>query len=139
MADWQWFTQAHRWVYEKTDGRIGANLIGRPMIMLYTIGRKSGEMRTVPLMRYDILEEGPIVLASNNGSTRAPAWWLNLRACPTIDVRTGRKRWRATAEELGGELRESVWEKMAVLNPTIRRYASTAERTLPVILLRRAT
>lgn len=138
MADWQWFTRMHRWVYENSDGRIGANLAGRPMIMLYTIGRKSGQVRPVPLMRYDILDDGPIVLASNNGNTTPPAWWLNLQARPTIEVRTGRECWQATAEEVHGELREQVWEEMTAVNPIIRRYARTAARTIPIVLLRRA-
>ena len=135
MANFAWFSKAHRWVYHYTGGWVGANL-GAPMVLMYTIGAKTGLIRTVPLQYYDAEPEGILVLASNNGQPKPPAWYHNLKAHPEIDIRVGRRKRRVRAEELGPERRAEVWPEMRKQNAAIERYAASAGRTLPIILLR---
>jgi deazaflavin-dependent oxidoreductase (nitroreductase family) len=137
MADYEWFIKAHRYVYHHTAGWIGGNLGGIPMVLMYTIGAKTGQVRMVPLQYYPkIAPEGILVLASNNGQPKAPNWYYNLKAHPDIDIRVGRERRRVHAEELGPERHEAVWPAMRRQNNAIETYARKAGRTLPIMLLR---
>jgi deazaflavin-dependent oxidoreductase (nitroreductase family) len=135
MADFAWFTKAHRFVFHHTHGWIGGNL-GRPMVLMYTIGAKTGLIRPVPLQYYPAEPEGIMVLASNNGQPKAPSWYYNLKANPEIDVLAGRQKRRVRAEELTPEKRAQVWPEMRKQNPAIETYAAKAGRTLPIMLLR---
>ncbi len=89
MANFEWFTKVHRFLYHHTRGVIGGNL-GAPMVLMYTIGAKTGQSRPVPLQYYPAGDEGVLVLASNNGQAKAPGWYFNLKAHPDIDIRYNR-------------------------------------------------
>ncbi len=135
MADFEWFTKAHRFVYHHSKGWIGANL-GAPMVLMYTIGAKSGLSRVVPLQYYPAEPDGILVLASNNGQPKAPGWYYNLKAHPEIDIRVGRQKRRVRAEELTAEKRAEVWPAMRKQNQAVETYAAKAGRVLPIMLLR---
>jgi deazaflavin-dependent oxidoreductase (nitroreductase family) len=135
MANFEWVTRAHRFVYHHTGGWVGGWL-GRPMVLMYTIGARTGLPRTIPLQCYPAGDEGVMVLASNNGLAKAPGWYFNLKAHPDIDIRLGRRKLRVHAEELPPDRRAEVWPAMRKSNPAIDRYAATAGRVLPVMLLR---
>jgi deazaflavin-dependent oxidoreductase (nitroreductase family) len=102
------YLRFHKYVYEKTDGRIGKHSNRVPALLLTTIGRRSGLPRTNGLTycrdRGDI-----IVVASNGGSQRPPAWLLNLQANPDVTVRVGRRVTRATARVAAPEERSQLW------------------------------
>ena len=135
MANFEWVTKAHRFVYERTNGWVGGWL-GRPMVLMYTIGARTGLPRTIPLQCYPVDGDGVLVLASNNGQSKAPGWYFNLKAHPDIEIRLGRRRLHVHAEELSGAERAKVWPAMRKLNPAIDRYAADAGRVLPIMLLR---
>jgi len=92
--------RAHAFIYEHTDGLIGHRVLGVPCLMLRTTGRKTGQPRTNSL-GYAKDGERSIVVASKGGDPKAPAWLLNLRAKPAVEVQIGRKRFPATATEIG--------------------------------------
>jgi deazaflavin-dependent oxidoreductase (nitroreductase family) len=102
------YLRAHAAIYERSDGRIGKHSAGVPALLLTTTGRKSGLPRTHGLTycrdRGDL-----IVVASNGGSDRPPAWLLNLEANPDVTVRVGRQVLRATARVVGPEERAQLW------------------------------
>ena len=135
MADFAWFAKAHSFVFHHTHGWIGGNL-GRPMVLMYTVGAKTGLPRPVPLQYYPAEPEGILVLASNNGQPKAPGWYYNLKAHPDIDILAGRQKRRVHAEELSPEQREKVWPEMLKQNREITTYAAKAGRILPIMLLR---
>jgi deazaflavin-dependent oxidoreductase (nitroreductase family) len=135
MANFEWFTKAHRLVFHHTHGWIGGNL-GAPMVLMYTIGAKTGVTRRAPVQYYPLGPEGILVLASNNGQPKAPGWYYNLKAHPDIDIMAGRQKRRVHAEELSTERRAEVWPAMLKQNPQIATYASKAGRILPIMLLR---
>ena len=136
MANFLWFTKLHRSIYEKTDGRLGAKMGHHPIALLHTIGAKSGLKRSLPLRYYPLSDEGILVLGSNNGQTKPPAWWFNLQAHPEIMIQVGREKRHVRAEQLDSQSAAAVWPEMVKSNPRIADYAKTANRELPVILLR---
>jgi deazaflavin-dependent oxidoreductase (nitroreductase family) len=138
MANFEWVSKAHRFIYHHSNGWIGGYL-GRPMVLMYTIGAKTGLTRMVPLQYYPVGDEGILVLASNNGQPKAPAWYHNLKAHPDIEILVGRQRRRVHAEELSPERRAEVWPEMRRQNSQIEAYAARAGRIIPVMLLRTVT
>src|SRR5438105_13592013 len=86
----------HEAVYKATDGRIGHHTIGVPTLLLRTTGRRSGATRTNGLV-YARDGDDYLVVASNGGADRPPAWLHNLTAHPDVEIQIGRARRRATA------------------------------------------
>ncbi|HEX6457808.1 MAG TPA: nitroreductase family deazaflavin-dependent oxidoreductase [Thermoleophilaceae bacterium] len=91
--------RVHEAIYKATDGRLGHNMIGVPCLLLRTTGRRSGQTRTGSLV-YARDGDDYVVVASKGGADENPAWLLNLRANPEVEIQVGRKRQRARAREL---------------------------------------
>jgi F420H(2)-dependent quinone reductase len=102
------YLRFHAYVYEATDGRIGKHSNRVPALLLTTTGRKSGLPRTHGLT-YCRDRGDFIVVASNGGSDRPPAWLLNLQADPTVKVRVGRQVIDATARVATAEEQVQLW------------------------------
>jgi deazaflavin-dependent oxidoreductase (nitroreductase family) len=102
------YLRFHKYIYERSDGRIGKHSNRVPALLLTTTGRKSGLLRSNGLTycrdRGDI-----IVVASNGGSDRPPTWLLNLQANPSVTVRLGRRVLEATARVATAEERSQLW------------------------------
>ena len=88
--------RVHEKVYIASDGRIGHKILGVPTLLLHTTGRRSGKPRTNGLV-YARDGDDYLVVASNGGADRAPAWLHNLQANPSVEIQIGRKRQPATA------------------------------------------
>ena len=113
-----------------------ALLSGLPIIQLTTIGARSGRPRTVPLVG---IPDGDrlILIASNWGQTKHPAWYYNVKAHPEVKI-TGRDvpaERVYMAREVTGEERERCWAKAVALYPGYRGYAARAGREIPIIVL----
>src|SRR3989304_626901 len=91
----------HRFWYRLTGGAIGGKLGKAPMLLLTTTGRKSGRLRTTPLL-YLADGENMVVIASNGGSDRDPGWWVNLKHNPRAEVQVRRAGETGKAGEGGG-------------------------------------
>ena len=132
--------QAHAFVYEHTDGLIGHRLLGVPCLMLRTTGRKSGQTRTNSLV-YARDGDRYLVVASKGGNPKAPAWLLNLRAKPDVEVQIGRTRFRAIAAEIGPADPDYVrlWKLVNDNNGgRYDEYQKKTTRPIPIVALRRA-
>jgi deazaflavin-dependent oxidoreductase (nitroreductase family) len=90
----------HAFLYEHTNGLIGHRMLGVPCLMLRTTGRKTGQTRTNSLV-YAKDGDRYVVVASKGGDPKAPAWLLNLRAKPEVDIQIARTRFPATAAVIG--------------------------------------
>jgi deazaflavin-dependent oxidoreductase (nitroreductase family) len=134
---WKYFGDAHTWLYEKSGGRLGGRMAGRDMLLLTTTGRRSGEQRTLPLA-YFADGDDPVVVASNGGMPTHPAWFLNLRARPRVRVRAGQEVFDADAHVADAGERARLWPGLVAYNPPWGKYAESAEREIPVVILRRA-
>jgi deazaflavin-dependent oxidoreductase (nitroreductase family) len=128
-------TLLHPHVYRATGGRwvFGRNFGVRNVIVTMT-GRVSGKVRDVPLYAF---EDGPrlVVIGSNAGDDREPAWVGNLRANPDASVRVGRVVRRVQAREAEGEERDRLWAVAARAYPGYETYRARTSRAIPVIVL----
>ena len=134
--DWKWFGKFHTKLYRLSGGRIGAKLDGLEMILLDTIGRKSGQVRTVPLACYSY-KDSVIVVAGNSGLDREPVWWLNLKSQPEINVQLGRENFKVAAEELLDNERDECWQQVVNVNSRLIEYKEKVSRQIAVVYLRR--
>jgi deazaflavin-dependent oxidoreductase (nitroreductase family) len=84
----RWVTRLHAWVYRRSGGRFLGRMGGQPVLLLQTTGRRSGGTRTTPV-QYLADGETFVVVASNAGAARPPAWYLNLSANPHVQMDVG--------------------------------------------------
>jgi deazaflavin-dependent oxidoreductase (nitroreductase family) len=134
---WERFTDFHTAAYKVSHGRIGGKAYGVPIVLVESIGRKSGKRRTHPLLCQEV-DGKLVVIASKGGVNKHPAWYLNLMANPeTTAWWKGEKR-RVRARETSGEERERCWRVMVEGYPTYEHYQSRTERQIPVIVLESA-
>lgn len=91
--------RVHEAIYRATDGLLGHKMIGVPCLLLRTTGRRSGQTRTGSLV-YARDGADYVVVASKGGADENPAWLLNLRANPDVEIQIGRQRQRARAREV---------------------------------------
>jgi len=124
----------HKRVYRVTGGKIGGRIGKLPVLLLTTIGRKSGQPRTQPLA-YTRAGDGYAVIASKGGAPQHPLWYLNLRANPLAEVTVGRETRKVRARDADGEERERLWRALADLYPGYDRYAQKTSRRIPVVVL----
>jgi len=124
----------HKRVYRVTGGKIGGRIGKLPVLLLTTIGRKSGQPRTQPLA-YTRAGDGYAVIASKGGAPQHPLWYLNLRANPLAEVTVGRETRKVRARDAEGEERERLWHTLADLYPGYDRYAQKTSRRIPVVVL----
>jgi len=87
-------------LYSLTGGRVGEKQLSYSMLLLHTVGRKSGKLRTHTLLYFRDGED-LIICASNNGSHAPPAWYLNLQAQPRVRIQHGQVRQEVIAEIVG--------------------------------------
>lgn len=124
-------------VYKLSNGRttLSTILVGVPIIKLTTIGAQSGQPRTVPLTC--IPHGGNLVLiASNWGGQKHPAWYYNLKAHPKAEVSWQGEVQSYAAVEVFGEEREACWETAVSIYPGYNAYAQRVQnRQIPVLKL----
>ncbi len=125
----------HEFWYRLTGGLLGGSVMGRPMLLLTTTGRKTGTRRTTPLL---YLEDGDnlVVIASNGGHPRHPAWWLNLEQNPQAEVQIRGAKKPVRAEEATGEARERLWRAVVEVYSGYEGYQKSTKRQIPVVILR---
>jgi F420H(2)-dependent quinone reductase len=131
------FARAHARLYRLLHGRLVARWFGAPVMVLETVGRRTGQRRTTPVL---YLRDGDdlVVLAANAGNHRVPAWWLNLEAAGEGVAVIGRDRRRVRPRVATGAERERLWEAFARMYPSADDYAGFTDRELPLIVLERA-
>jgi deazaflavin-dependent oxidoreductase (nitroreductase family) len=128
-------TTAHLLAYRLSGGRIGATLFGMPMLLLTTRGRRTGKLRTAPLL-YLPVDDDLVLVASNGGAVYSPTWFYNLLDYPEALVQIGPARGRVTARMATAEARALLWPLLLQIYPTYDRYQALTDRTIPLVLLR---
>jgi deazaflavin-dependent oxidoreductase (nitroreductase family) len=130
------FLAANVGLFRATGGKIGSSMFGGKVLLLTTKGKKTGRVRTVPVMYF---EDGAdkIVIASAGGSAVHPGWYNNLSQDPNVTVETKGKKYKARAEVVKGAERERIWQKVVAEQPRFDGYAKkTQGREIPVIALK---
>ena len=133
------FVPVHRRVFRLSGGRLLGRLEGTGVLILVTKGRKSGKPRSSPLLYFRFEESADlIVVASNYGRDRHPAWYLNIAADPNVSFEAKGKRFAAEARITEGEERTALYDRVVAANPRFAIYYAATDRQIPVITLRRA-
>jgi deazaflavin-dependent oxidoreductase (nitroreductase family) len=121
-------------LYRGSGGRIGGKVGKAPVLLLTTTGRKSGRPRTAPVV---YLADGArlVVINTNAGNARIPAWSHNLRANPEAEVEIGRRRHRVRARLAEGEERADLWRKHNLQYAGFDFYDTKLDREIGVFVL----
>jgi len=121
-------------VFEASDGAEANTLRGRPIIVLTSVGAKSGKIRKTPLMRVE--HDGEyVVVASQGGAPTHPVWYYNLKDHPLVELQDGAVKRDYTARELDADEREVWWERAVAAWPDYAEYTKRTDRTIPLFLL----
>ena len=128
------FSSLHRMVVELSGGRLLNGYKGEPMILLTTIGRKTGQARTWPLTGLRT-GDGWAVAASNGGHDHHPAWYLNLEANPEASVADGGRTVAVRARITEGAERDAHFQRFVDYLDNYAQYAAATDRVIPVVLL----
>jgi deazaflavin-dependent oxidoreductase (nitroreductase family) len=120
--------------FRANEGKVGGNFEGAPMLILHSVGARSGDARLNPLM---YLPDGDryLVFASKGGAPTNPAWYHNLLAHPDATIEVGTNTVDVTAVALQGEERDRFFARQATLYPMFADYETKTSRTIPVVAL----
>jgi deazaflavin-dependent oxidoreductase (nitroreductase family) len=128
-------TTVHRFLYRASGGRVGHRAPGYRFLLLANRGRRSGREYLTPLL---YVGNGDfVVVGSNAGDPRAPAWWRNLEACPDTWIQVGRERIRVRAREATPTEATTLWPRVVAAYASFERYRERAGRAIPLVLLER--
>ena len=126
----------HRLMLRVTGGRVGYEAMGMPVLELTTIGRRSGQPRSV-LLTSPLTHDGHlVVVASRGGDDTHPAWFVNLRAEPRVEVALqGGPKEPMTARVATAQERAVMWPEIAERHANYAGYQKRTEREIPLVLL----
>ncbi len=127
-------TAVHRFVYQRSGGRVGGRLPGKSFLLLTTIGRRTGLPRVIPLL-YHRDGDRFVVVGSNAGDDRPPAWWWNLQAQPAAQVQAGREHHHVSAHRAQGAELDALWPRLDAAYRYYADYRRRTSREIPVVVL----
>ena len=120
--------------YESSNGTEGTLMMGRPVIVLTTVGAKSGKLRKTPLMRVE--HDGTYaVVASKGGMPENPVWYYNLVANPHVELQDLAVKKDYVAREVTGDEKALWWERAVSTWPDYANYQTKTDRVIPVFVL----
>ncbi|MEV7804929.1 nitroreductase family deazaflavin-dependent oxidoreductase [Microbispora sp. NPDC088329] len=122
--------------FRANGGKVGGPFEGGDLLLLTTVGARSGREHTVPL---GYVRDGAtlLVVASAGGAPRHPAWYHNVLAHPAVRVEVGEEVFDAVAVPAGGERRERLFERVVRVAPGYADYQARTARTIPVVVIER--
>ena len=120
--------------YMESGGTEGTELKGRPVILLTTIGAKTGKIRKTPLMRVEHNGEYAVV-ASLGGAPKHPVWYYNIKANPQVELQDGPVTEDYEAREVFGDEKATWWERAVETWPDYAEYQKKTDRQIPVFVL----
>lgn len=120
--------------FEATGGAEAADMRGKPIIVLTTVGSKTGALRKTPLMRVE--HDGDYaVVASKGGAPDEPRWGENMRKQPHVELQDGADKRDYTARELTGDERAAWWDRAVEAWPDYAEYQKRTDRLIAVFVL----
>ena len=121
-------------LYEATNGVEGGDLRGRPVIVLTSVGAKTGKLRKTALMRVE--HDGVYaVVASLGGAPRNPVWYNNLKTDPHVELQDGAVKRDYLAREVTGDEKAVWWGRAVETWPDYAKYQAKTDRQIPVFVL----
>jgi len=122
--------------YQETDGAVGHDWNGAPILVLTTTGRRSGLQRSSAMI-YAVDDDRYVVVGSQGGAPTHPQWYLNLEADPNVTVQVKGDRFPARAHVAEGDERDRLWTLVNEVWPSFAVYQTRTERRIPVVVLER--
>lgn len=135
MSDWN---TAIIEEFRANDGKVGGNFEGAPLLLLHTVGARTGQQRVNPMM-YRRVGDNYAVFASKAGAPTNPDWYHNLVANPTVTAEIGAETLQLNARVAGSEEREQIWAAHKAEYPGFAEYESKTTRQIPVVILEAAS
>jgi len=121
-------------LYMQSGGTQGVALKGMPVILLTTIGAKSGKLRKTPLMRVE--HDGQYaVVASLGGAPKNPVWYYNIAKNPRVELQDGTETGDYDAREVFGDEKDIWWQRAVAAYPDYADYQANTDRAIPVFVL----
>ena len=130
----RWMGKLNVPLYRVSGGRLMGKVNEAPVLLLTTTGRKSGQQRTAPVV-YLADGESYVVIGSNAGHSRTPAWSLNLKATPEAEVEVGRRRVPVRARVAEGEERADLWRRHNEQYSGFDEYEARTDRDIALFVL----
>lgn len=124
--------------FRANGGRVGGNFEGAPLLLLHTVGARTGQERINPMM-YQQIDGGYAVFASKAGAPTNPDWYHNLLAQPRVRAEIGTGSAELVARVAEGEERERIWSAQKAAYPGFADYERKTTREIPVVVLEPAT
>jgi deazaflavin-dependent oxidoreductase (nitroreductase family) len=134
MPDFSLFGDEHVRQYEATQGKVGHDWNNAQVLILHTIGRKSGTTRKLPLI-YGRNGDDYLIVASKGGAPTHPAWYLNLVANPEAKIQVWGDLMAVTARTASAEEKARLWSTMTAQWPDYDKYQRNTERDIPLVIL----
>ena len=125
-------------LYEGSGGTQGTTIKGLPVIVITSVGARSGKLRKNPVMRVE--HDGKYAaVASKGGSPEHPTWYSNLLAHPHVEVQDGKVKQDMVAREVAGDEKAAWWERAVAAYPDYADYQQKTDREIPVFVLEPAS
>jgi F420H(2)-dependent quinone reductase len=132
-SPWDWVRKDADRILE-TGTTDGSEMKGKPIILLTTIGAKTGKIRKTPLMRVE--HDGHYaVVASLGGAPKNPVWYYNIKANPRVELQDGDVTKEYEAREVTGDEKALWWERAVAAWPDYAEYQTKTDRQIPVFVL----
>jgi len=136
MRDWQAFNEGVVEGFRASGGVAPGRWANQPLLLLTTIGARSGQPRTTPLL-YSTDGDRFVVIASKGGEPTHPDWYRNLVANPDVTLEVGGETFPARAEVAEGSERRRLFDQQAAQMPFFAEYERKTPREIPVVVLSR--
>ena len=130
------FGDEHVRRYRETGGEVGHDWMGTQTLLLTTTGRQSGKERTTPLI-YGRAGDDYLIVASKGGADQPPAWYVNLREHPDVEIQVWGERFPARARTATADEKPPLWHEMVGHWPAYADYQRKTDRDIPVVVLER--
>ncbi len=124
--------------FRANDGKVSGAFEGAPLLLLHSVGAKTGATRVSPMMYQAVDDDSFAVFASKGGAPTNPDWYHNLVANPRTTVEVGSETLEVVARVAKGDERERIWTKQKAAYSGFADYERRTNRTIPVIILERA-
>ncbi len=133
----KWFMAFNSFLLRLSRGRIGSKLGTQTVLILHTIGRTSGQERTVPIAYFQ--QDGHyLIVASNWGKDKQADWYLNLKKDPHAKLEIDGRLMPVMAREAEGEEYDRLWKFVTQRHPPYQDYQKMTTRQIPIMLFERA-
>lgn len=134
MASWtRLFVAMNLAAYRITRGWVGGKMGGQTVLLLTTLGRRSGKLHTIPI-NYYLDQERFVIVASNWGSDHQPAWYINLRHDPHATLQVKEKIIKVSAKFAEGAEYERLWQYVTSRNSLYSGYQQQTQRKIPLVI-----